>query len=93
MRVTFYKNGQQICNSEQLYGMTSAYQEAEGSGHAGHGAAAGGATMQHISNSGLCADFGTVAVGDELVAVSAYNTTRYPLQIHNGEAHPVMVGS
>ena len=83
-----YKNGEPICTSVQVYGHKPEFiAGGHGDGHDdGHGEG-----VPHISGAGVCIDFGTVEVGDELVIVANYNTTAHPLDMgHDGEAHPVM---
>lgn len=83
-----YKNGEPICTSVQVYGGKPGF-TAPGGGHGEHDDGHGG--VEHISGSGLCSDFGTVEVGDELVIVANYNTTAHPLDMgHDGEPHDVM---
>jgi hypothetical protein len=85
------KNGEPICTSVQIYGGKPGFTTPGGEHDHGHGDGDGDGTVAHISGAGVCTDFGTVEVGDELVVVANYNTTAHPLDVgHDGEPHPVM---
>ncbi|KAI5856333.1 hypothetical protein BZA05DRAFT_433949 [Tricharina praecox] len=85
VNTTVFLNGEVVCVSEMLYGRTPGF-VAPGMQHDGHRAPG----FQHISDAGACKNFGEVKVGDNLVAVSYYDTNKYPSMQHDGEAHPVM---
>lgn len=87
-----YKNGEPVCTSVQVYGGKPGF-TAPGGGHGGHddGHDDGHGGTDHISGAGVCEDFGTVEVGDELVVAANYNTTAHPLDMgHDGEPHDIM---
>jgi len=88
VNTTIFQNGKPICVSKMQYAGRPEF--IEPAGGADHGDGHGAHGMQHISASGLCLDFGDLAVGDELVGVSYYDADKYPQMMHDGKMHPVM---
>lgn len=64
---TLYLNGKAVCVNGQLYGRKKPYVERE-------------TGRTHISDIGVCTNFGQIKVGDELRIGAHYNTTLYPLE-------------
>ena len=57
-------------------------------GPGGHGGAMSDAL--HISDPGLCENFGSLKKGDAMTIKVTYDTTKYPLMKHNGNAERLM---
>lgn len=84
---TIEHNGKTVCKSDQLYGRSPEY-VSSGGGHGGHKKRA---TTVHISDSGVCLNFGQLKQGDSLVVTAHYDTNKRPLMDgHDGGKEPIM---
>jgi hypothetical protein len=93
---TLYINDKIVCSSIMRYNTRKGYGAAtiEGSANAtavapaaerGHGGPA-----MHISDPGVCFDFGTVEKGDSVRIEAWYDANKFPLQSHNGKKEKLM---
>lgn len=90
MYTTIQLNGRTVCKSTQLYGRTPEY-IAPGGGHGGHKTKRDGGAGAHISDAGICVNFGTIKRGDTLTVTAHYDTNKYPLMNgHNGGKEAIM---
>lgn len=90
MYTTIELNGKTVCKSDQLYGRTPQY-IAAGGGHGGHKAKRDGGGGAHISDAGICVNFGTIKKGDTLTVTAHYDTVKYPLMAsHDGGKESIM---
>jgi len=77
----------EVSNSTSMPGMDMG--GAAGHAEGGH-APAGSKVEYHISDPGLCEDFGTVKAGDRMHIEAMYDAEKYGLMTHNGEDEPLM---
>lgn len=78
---TIEHNGKTVCKSDQLYGRSPEYISTGG----GHGHKKRDAATVHISDAGVCVNFGNLNQGDTLVVTAHYDTSKRPLMAgHDG---------
>ena len=97
-----YINEKLICNSVMHYGGRSGWgggNSVGGSAPTAHSSSApsrarrdepGIKNQLHISDQGMCSNFGRIEKGDKMRIEAFYNTTKYSLLMHNGSPEALM---
>jgi len=101
--IQLYVNKNLVCKSVMRYGGRPGYggnststdvakPAMGGHSHSKRDGPHGGAMSDalHISDPGLCENFGAVKKGDAMTIKVTYDTTKYPLMMHNGNAERLM---
>jgi len=86
INIQLLQNGKEVCNSKMVYGAKPAYVEKAGATMGGKSMAG----MTHISEQGLCANFGDLHPGDSLQIIANYNSNLHPLMHEGGGLMPIM---
>ena len=86
-----YINGKVICKSVMRYGGRSGYGGGNSVGASAPTAHLSSAPSQvHISDQGMCSNFGRIEKGDKMRIEAFYDTTKYSLLMHNGSPEALM---
>src|ERR1700743_1461636 len=94
-----YINDKVICKSIMHYGGRSGYRGGNSAGASdptAHSSSApsrdepGIKNQLHISDQGMCSNFGRIEKGDKMRIEAFYDTTKYSLLTHNGDPEALM---
>jgi hypothetical protein len=86
INIQMLQNGKEVCNSKMVYGAKPEYVEKKGASMEGENMSG----MTHISEQGLCANFGDLAAGDSLQIIANYDSSKHPLMHEGRGLMPVM---
>jgi len=102
--IKLWVNEKLVCKSVMRYGGRAGYggnstatmvSPSMAGGHSpsrrdGPHSGAGMSDALHISDPGLCENFGEIKKGDSVKIQATYDTIKYPLMTHNGKAENLM---